>query len=82
MAQDGDVVLRLLREIRIEQSGQGRRLINLGRQFDEWKETMANSVGWSAHAATAVAGHGSRFDDITDEIAAPEARVSQLEGSQ
>lgn len=82
MADDDNVVLRLLREIRDEQRTQGRDLTTLKREVGEIKESLATSLGLAAHANVVVGRSGERFDELTDEIVALKRRVAELEAKR
>lgn len=79
MAEDDNLVLRLLREIRDKQAEDSLRLVRLERQFEELKESAIMAVGWAGHAVQVVGNRGERFDLLRDQIEAPRRRVTDLE---
>ena len=82
MAEEDNVVLRLLREIRTEQRSQSRDLTTLKRELAELRETTMTSVGMAAHASVVVNQSGERFDELHDELEALKRRVAELEAGR
>ena len=87
MAEDDDnLVLRLLREIRAEQTGQratmesiGGRITTIERHMEDVKESVSYALGLSAHANVACETTGERLDRLTEKLSGLEARVEELE---
>ncbi|TPE53876.1 hypothetical protein [Amaricoccus solimangrovi] len=79
MAEEDDIVLRLLREIRTDQLDQGRRLIKVERRLDEMHEGMTTALGMAAHSNLVAEQFGQRFDEVEDQLNALRRRVSELE---
>jgi chaperonin cofactor prefoldin len=90
MAEPTDnVVLRLLREIRAEQTVIKRtvettngRLTTLERKMDDVNESVTYALGLSAHANVAYETTGQRIDRLTDAVKKLEARVTELEAQE
>jgi hypothetical protein len=85
---DDNLVLRLLREIRSEQSGQRStmesiqgRITTIERHMEDVKESVAYALGLSAHANVAYETTGQRLDRLSDRVTALEARIESLEKS-
>jgi len=80
MGEDEDnVVLRLLCEIRAEQSDQSMRLIRVERRIDEMHENMTTALGMATHSNVVVEQFGQRFDEVQDQLNALRRRVADLE---
>jgi hypothetical protein len=87
MAEDDDnLVLRLLREIRAEQTTQrstmqtiGGRITTIERHMEDVKESVSCALGLSAHANVANETTGQRLDRLTEQVAGLRARVEELE---
>jgi hypothetical protein len=84
--EDGNLVLRLLREIRSEQAAMkakqeedGLRLMRVERRVDELHESVGMALGFSAHATQVTESFGQRFDKLQDEILSLKRRVAELE---
>ena len=79
MAEDENLILRLLREIRSDTSDTRLRLGKVERRLDELHEGMVQAMGMAGLASVATEQHGEAMDEIRDEIAAPKRRVQELE---
>jgi hypothetical protein len=87
--EDDNVALRLLREIRAEQSTQrstmegiGGRITTIERHMEDVKESVAYALGLSAHANMAYETTGQRLDRLSDRMTALEVRIESLEQSE
>jgi uncharacterized coiled-coil protein SlyX len=87
--EESNVVLRLLREIRSEQSEQRTvmkgiegRMTGLERHMEDVKESVSYALGLSAHANVAYESTGQRLDRLAEQMRRLEARLDKLEGSQ
>ena len=76
---ESNLILRLLREIRVKQGEDGLRLVRVERRVDERHESVGTALGMAVHANIAVEHTGQTFDEIRDEIAALKRRVQELE---
>lgn len=89
MAEEDNLVLRLLREVRADQAGmrhpleaiQGR-MTAMERHMEDVKESVTYALGPSAHANVAYETTGQRLDRLTETVEALKARVAALEGRQ
>jgi polyhydroxyalkanoate synthesis regulator phasin len=79
MAEDDNVVLRLLREIRADTQDTRHRLTKVERKLEELHEGMVQTMGVAALASVSTEQHGEGMDEIRDEIAALKRRVQELE---
>jgi len=86
---DDNLVLRLLREIRSEQTRQhatmdaiGGRITTIERHMEDVKESVTYALGLSAHANVAYETTGQRLDRLTDRLAGLESRIEELEKSR
>jgi hypothetical protein len=86
MAEDDNLVLRLLREIRAEQTTQRStmqtiegRITTIERHMEDVKESVSYALGLSAHANVAYETTGQRLDRLTEQVAGLRARVEELE---
>lgn len=78
-AEDDNVVLRLLREIRADMGSMTLRMAAIGRHVEDMKESVGYALGLSAHANVAYETTGQRRDRLTERLAGLEARVEELE---
>jgi hypothetical protein len=86
MTDDDNPVLRLLREIRGEQSTQRPtmegiqgRITSIDRHMEDVKESVACALGLAAHTGVAYGTTGQRPDRLNERVAALEARIESLE---
>ena len=79
MAEDDNLVLRMLREIRSQQVDDGRRLQRVERKMDELHDSVITAMGIAGVASVATEKHGEGMDEIRDEISALKRRVQELE---
>lgn len=77
MSDDQDNVV--LRETRVQQVEDNRRLLRVERGLDELHMSNATALGMAAHANLVVAQTGDRFDVITDQLEVKCRRVAALE---
>ena len=82
MAEDDNIVLRPLREIRDERQEQSRRLIKVERQMGELRESMSLALGLGTIANKTLETAGERFDEIEDRLVALGRRVAELEAKE
>ena len=79
MAEDDNLVLRMLREIRSQQVDDGRRLQRVERKMDELHDSVITAMGIAGVASVATEKHREGMDEIRDEISALKRRVQELE---
>ncbi len=79
---ENNLILRLLREIRTQQTEDGRRLHRVERRVDELHESAGAALGMAAHANIVTESAGEKFDEIHDQLEALRRRVAELETRQ
>jgi hypothetical protein len=79
---EDNLILRLLREIRAQQTDDGRRLQRVERRVDELHEGMVTAMGLAGLANVATEKHGGDMDEIRDELTALKRRITELEARQ
>lgn len=79
MADDDNLILRLLREIRADTQETRSRLARVERTLDEMKESVVAAMGVAAYASSATESHGHDMDEMKEKIALLERRLADLE---
>jgi hypothetical protein len=90
VTQEGEnLILRLLRETRVEQGAMtrsldriGQRMTTLERKMDDVNESVGYALALSAHANVAYETTGQRIDRMRETVDDPRARVEALETKQ
>jgi polyhydroxyalkanoate synthesis regulator phasin len=77
--EEGNIVLRLLREIRSQQVDDGRRLQRVERHLDELREATVTAMGVAGLASVSTEKHGQEMDELRDQLEALRRRVAALE---
>jgi polyhydroxyalkanoate synthesis regulator phasin len=77
--EEGNLVLRLLRELRSQQVDDGRRLQRMERHLDELRESAVTAMGMAGMASVASEKHGQEMDELRDQLEALRRRISALE---
>lgn len=76
---DDNLVLRLLREIRAQQSEDGMRLLRVERRLEELHDSVGTALGFAAHANVVAERSGEQFDELRAQIESLRRRVADLE---
>ena len=82
MADEDNIVLRLLREIRDTQQEDHVRIGKIERHLSELREHTVTAMGMAAMASQTTEDRGERLDEITDELEALRRRVADLEAQK
>ncbi|MEL7215854.1 MAG: hypothetical protein AAGJ96_07995 [Pseudomonadota bacterium] len=82
MADEDNIVVRLLREIRGDTSDLKTRMTKMERHLSELREHTVTAMGMAAMASQTTEDRGERLDEITDELEALRRRVADLEAQK